>query len=119
MAKKARRLKDLSEFTDVMPLAIEVLSRFNKRKVVGRPPRLGRPHIMALITILKTLVDDIAECTEHLLPDTNQVKFLLYAIDTMVSVKKRYMKRIKGAREGWVEPTDHIDPDGDVTYDDD
>jgi hypothetical protein len=92
---RVKPFNSLSEVADILVHTEEIYTRFSKRKRRGRPPKLGREHIKALLRIIRTLVDDIDECMDKLLPDTGQVESLLNAIDYLVIIKKRYTKRLQ------------------------
>jgi hypothetical protein len=107
MSDKVEPVGSVSELAEIIVNTTELFSHFyEKRK--GRPPKLERSHIKALIKLLKTLVEDIDEIMENLLPDTKQITNLLSALDYLASVKKRYVKRIHYMERAGITPDDVI-----------
>jgi len=86
----------------------EVFANFTKRKRRGRPPRLGRDHLKALFRILRTLVDDLDNCLDYLLPTVDQVDCILGAIEYLSAAKKKYIKRIKYTLDGGPIPENEV-----------
>jgi hypothetical protein len=103
-----KKIADMSDLVTKLHLASEALVYFYPKKR-GRPPTVRRDHLEALMSLIKTLIDDIDECLNHMLPEKRQVEDLIRVYDYLMHIKKRYMIRIDSLKRcGLLELRDKI-----------
>lgn len=88
-----QKVKNTSELASLLSKSADVFLYFRDKKR-GRPPKVNRQHIEAMLVLSKTLLDDIHECLNYMLPDLGQIKDLIKIFEYLSSVKRRYVDRI-------------------------
>lgn len=88
-----RRVKDESDLCNLLTHSSDVFLHFHEKKR-GRPPKLQREHVEAMIILCKTLIDDIHKSLDYMLPDLKQVNDLINAFEYLNNIKRRYINRV-------------------------
>jgi len=106
-----RQVKDESDLINLLTRMSDTLLYFVPKER-GRPPRVNREHIEAVIILCKTLIDDIHKCLDYMLPDVKQIRDLMRAFEFLNAMKRRYINRINYLEKmGQVPPPEEEDDD--------
>lgn len=89
-----KKVESLSELSEIIANTADVYIYFAKRKR-GRPPKIDRGHVKSMLQLCKTLLDDIDDLLDQMLPDVQQITDLITVFDLLSSVKRRYSYRIE------------------------
>lgn len=101
------KIEDLSDLVETLVHVNDIYLYFQEKKK-GRPPKLNRNHVKNMLKLMRTLVDDIEEDIDKLLPDKLQIKDMIHAVELLNGVKRRQLLRIQYIKERGVIPEDEI-----------
>lgn len=102
-----KKIESLSDIVETLVHANDIYLHFQEKRK-GRPPKLNRNHIKHMVRLMRTLVEDIDEDLDKLLPDKLQINDMIRVVELLNGIKRRQILRIQYIKERGIIPEDEI-----------